>query len=294
MEVGEEMTPVVRPVLSVFDEEGMVFVTAEIPPVDLTDRPCFKTAKGRLKGSYIRVGDADKPMTEYEVYSYEAYKRKYRDDIRPVEGVSLAALDQIRLEQYLLQRRLDRPNLNAVPVEQLYELTGITRGGQVTLSAVLLFSPYPQAYFPQLSIIATRVPGTELGLVDGQGRRFSDSKRLEGTLPELLDGAVGFVKGNMHTALRIDPKTGKRSDYPEYPMDAVREVLLNALVHRDYSSYTENMPIQLILYSDRMEVHNPGGLYGRLTVDQLGKMQPDTRNPFLVTAMEAMGQTENR
>ena len=77
-------------------------------------------------------------------------------------------------------------------------------------------------------------------------------------------------------------------------MDAVREVLLNALVHRDYSSYTENMPIQLILYSDRMEVHNPGGLYGRLTVDQLGKMQPDTRNPFLVTAMEAMGQTENR
>ena len=179
-------------------------------------------------------------------------------------------------------------------MEQLYELTGITRGGQVTLAAVLLFSPYPQAYFPQLSIIATRVPGTELGLVDGQGRRFSDSKRLEGTLPELLDGAVGFVKGNMHTALRIDPKTGKRSDYPEYPMDAVREVLLNALVHRDYSSYTENMPIQLILYSDRMEVHNPGGLYGRLTVDQLGKMQPDTRNPFLVTAMEAMGQTENR
>lgn len=294
MEIGEEMTPVVRPVLSVFDEDGMVFVTAEIPPVDLTERPCFKTAKGRLKGSYIRVGDADKPMTEYEVYSYEAYRRKYRDDIRPVDGVSLAALDQVRLEQYLLQRRIDRPNLNAVPAEQLYELTGITRNGQVTLAAVLLFSPYPQAYFPQLSIIATRVPGTELGLVDSQGRRFSDSKRLEGTLPELLDGAVGFVKGNMRTALRIDPATGKRSDDPEYPMDAVREVLLNALVHRDYSSYTENMPIQLILFSDRMEVCNPGGLYGRLTVDQLGKMQPDTRNPFLVTAMEAMGQTENR
>lgn len=294
MEVGEEMTPVVRPVLSVFDENGLVFVTAEIPPTDLTDRPCFKTAKGRLKGSYVRVGDADKPMTEYEVYSYEAYRRKYRDDIRPVEGIALAALDQTRLEQYLLQRRVDRPNLNAVPVEQLYELTGITRNGQVTLAAVLLFSPYPQAYFPQLSIIATRVPGVELGLVDEQGRRFSDSKRLEGTLPELLDGAVRFVQGNMRTALRIDPKTGKRSDLPEYPMDAVREVVLNALVHRDYSRYTENMPIQLILFSDRLEVRNPGGLYGRLTVDQLGKMQPDTRNPFLVTAMEAMGQTENR
>ena len=294
MEVGEEMTPVVRPVLSVFDEEGLVFVTAEIPPVEITDRPCFKTARGRLKGSFIRVGDADKPMTEYEVYSYEAYRRNYRDDIRPVEGVTPAALDQPQVEQYLLKRKLDRPNFAAVPLEQLYELTGITRNGKVTLAAVLLFSPYPQAYFPQLAILASRVPGQEMGEVDGQGQRFSDSKRLEGNLMELLEGAVGFVNSNMRTALRVEPSTGKRVDLPEYPMDAVREVVLNALVHRDYSRYTENMPIQLTMFSDRMEVHSPGGLYGRLTLDQLGKVQPDTRNPFLVTAMEALGQTENR
>lgn len=294
MEVGEEMTPVVRPVLSVFDEAGQIFVTAEIPPVDLTDRPCFKTAKGRLKGSYVRVGDADKPMTEYEVYSYEAYRRSYRDDIRPVEDITSAALDQTLIEQYLLKRKLDRPNFAAVSTEQLYELTGITRNGKVTLAAVLLFSPYPQAYFPQLSILASRVPGTEMGQVDSQGQRFSDSKRLEGTLPEMLGGAVSFVNSNMRTALRVEPRTGKRVDIPEYPMDAVREVILNALVHRDYSRYTENMPIQLIMFSDRLEVHSPGGLYGRLTLDQLGKAQPDTRNPFLVTAMEALGQTENR
>ena len=294
MEVGEEMTPVVRPVLSVFDAEGLVFVTAEIPPMDLTDRPCFKTARGRLKGSYVRVGDADKPMTEYEVYSYEAYRRNYRDDIRPVEGITPAALDQSQVEQYLLRRKLDRPNFAAVPLEQLYELTSITHNGKVTLAAVLLFSPYPQAYFPQLSMIASRVPGTEIGQVDSQGQRFSDSKRLEGTLTELLDGAVSFVNSNMRTALRVESDTGRRVDIPEYPMDAVREMVLNALVHRDYSRYTENMPIQLTMFSDRMEVHNPGGLYGRLTLDQLGKAQPDTRNPFLVTAMEALGQTENR
>ena len=155
MEVGEEMTPVVRPVLSVFDEDRLVFVTAEIPPVDLTDRPCFKTARGRLKGSFVRVGDADKPMTEYEVYSYEAYRRNYRDDIRPVEEITPASLAQAQVEQYLLKRKLDRPNFAAVPLEQLYELTGITRNGKVTLAAVLLFSAYPQAYFPQLSIIAS-------------------------------------------------------------------------------------------------------------------------------------------
>ena len=58
--------------------------------------------------------------------------------------------------------------------------------------------------------------------------------------------------------------------------------------------HTEGMPIQLTMYADRLEISNPGGLYGRLTLDQLGKTQPDTRNPVLVTAMEALGKTENR
>ena len=294
MEAGEEMTPVVRPVLSVYDEDGLIFVAAEIPPVDLADRPCFKTARGRLKGAFVRVGDADKPMTEYEVYSYETYRRRYRDDIRTLESVSLTSLDPVRVEHYLLKRKLDRPNLAALTSDQLYELTGIMRGGQLTLSSILLFGLYPQAQFPQLSVIAARVPGTEIGMVNADGQRFLDSKRLEGTLPEMLESAVSFVSRNMRTAIQIDPETGKRSDIPEYPMDALREAVLNALIHRDYSVYTENMPIQLTMFSDRVEIRNPGGLYGRLTVEQLGKVQPDTRNPFLVTAMETLGYTENR
>ncbi|MBR1690801.1 MAG: putative DNA binding domain-containing protein [Oscillibacter sp.] len=294
MEYCEQMTPVVRPVFTVTEEDGLVFVSAEIPPVDITERPCFKTARGRLQGSYIRVGDADKRMTEYEVYSYEAFRKKYRDDIRPVEGLTIDALDRNKLEQYLLQRKLDRSNLATLPTDQLYELTGITRNGRLTLAALLLFGIYPQAYFPQLSVIATAVPATEMGVLDAEGNRFTDSKRIEGTLPDMLDGALAFVRSNMKVATRLDPATGARIDEPQYPMDAVREVMLNALVHRDYSFHTEGMPIQLILYSDRLEVRNPGGLYGRLNVDELGRAQPDTRNPVLVTAMESLGQTENR
>ena len=105
MEYGEQMTPVVRPVFTVYAEEEKVFVSAEIPPVDVTERPCFKTAKGRLQGSYIRVGDADKPMTEYEVYSYEAFRKKYRDDIREAVGSSIETLDPMKLEDYLLRKK---------------------------------------------------------------------------------------------------------------------------------------------------------------------------------------------
>ena len=294
MEVGETMTPPVRPTLSVFEEDGRVFVTAEIAPIDVSERPCFKTAKGRLKGSYIRVGDADKPMTEYEVYSYEAFRRQTRDDLRPAEGVPEDMLDVKKVAHYILLRKERRPNLETLSDGQMYELSGITRNGTMTLAAVLLFSVYPQAYYPQLSIIASCIPGTAMGCLNASGQRFTDSRRIEGTLSEMLDEAIRFVKTNMRTAIRIDPETGVREDTPDYPIEAVREAVLNALIHRDYSVHTENMPIQLLMYSDRLEVRNPGGLYGRMTVDQLGKIQPNTRNPMLVTAMEVFGQSENR
>lgn len=294
MEYCEQMTPVVRPVFTVWDEEGKVFVSAEIPPLDVAERPCFRTAQGRLKGSYKRVGDADKPMTEYEVYSYEAFRKRYRDDIRPAKGVTPDMLNQDLLGIYQARMRNERPNLARVTEQQQYELNGVTQGGKITLAAVLLFGLFPQAFYPRLYISATRIPGMEMGVTDLFGNRFSDSKRIEGTIPEMLQKALDFVRNNMHVSTGIDPLTGKRIDIPQYPMDAVREAVLNALVHRDYSIHTESKPIQLNMYEDRMEIINPGGLYGRLTIDQLGYMQPDTRNPIIVTAMEIMDETENR
>ncbi len=294
MEYCEQMTPVVRPVFTVWDEEGKVFVSAEIPPLDVAERPCFRTGMGRLKGSYIRVGDADLHMTEYEIYSYEAFRKKIRDDIRPAEGVTLNALDKDALDIYLALMRRERPNLTRTSEEQQYELNGIVRNGQVTMAAVLLFGLYPQAFFSRLNISATCIPGRTKGDVDASGNRFTDTKRIEGTIPEMLEKALDFVRNNMRQTTRISPRTGKRINEPQYPMEAVREAILNALVHRDYSIHTETRPIQLDMYEDRLEIINPGGLYGRLTVEQLGHTQPDTRNPVLVTALETLGKTENR
>ena len=98
----------------------------------------------------------------------------------------------------------------------------------------------------------------------------------------------------MRTKTIIDTVSGNRVDHEEYPIEAVRELVLNALIHRDYSIHTQGMPIQVQMFSDRLVITNPGGLYGRLTVDQLGRVQPDTRNPVIATAMELLKQTENR
>lgn len=289
-----QMEPVVRPLLTVLEKNNKFFVSAEIPSVDITDRPVFYQGKGRMKGSYTRVGDSDEPMTEYEVYSYEAYRKKYQDDIRAIDRVSFASLDHKLLEQYIELLKKGKPRLAAIPDEEIYELMSIKRDDRITLSAVMNFCPYPQAYFPQLCIIATVVPGTEVGMIGDQGERFTDNQRIEGNISDMLDGAMQFVNRNMRIKTIINPHTGKREDRPDYPITAVREALLNALVHRDYSIHTEGMPIQLIMFEDRMEIRNPGGIYGRIKIDQLGKVQPDTRNPVIASELEVLKVTENR
>ncbi len=289
-----QMEPPVRAVFTVAEIDGKNVVSAEIPPIDITERPCFYKGKGRLKGSYVRVGEADQPMSEYEVYSFEAYRKKYQDDIRIVERAEITSLSGDKLENYLKLLKTDKPNLGNLEDNQIMELMSVIRENKPTLAAEFLFGLYPQAFFPQLGIIAVSVPGTEVGDTDVDGSRFIDNQRIEGTIPEMVDAALHFVRKNIRKKTIVDPETGKRNDKMDYPINSVREAVLNALVHRDYSIHTEGMPVQLSIFADRLEITNPGGLYGRLTIDTLGKIQPDTRNPVLATALEVMDVTENR
>ena len=153
---------------------------------------------------------------------------------------------------------------------------------------------YPQGYFPQLAITAIVVPGKEIGDIGQRGERFLNNKRIEGTLPEMLTEALAFCSRNMRVRTIIDSKTGERADKREYPIEAIREAVLNALIHRDYSRFTEGTPIQIDFFEDRLEIHSPGGLYGRMTVEDLGKARPDLRNPALATMSEFLLKTENR
>ena len=291
---ADQMQPPVRPVFTTVEVKGKIFVSAEIPPIDVSERPCFQAAKGRIKGSHVRAGDADQPMTEYEIYSYEAFRRRYQDDIRPVPDASLKTFDIQSMDDYIQLCKKSKPNLATLSDELVQELMRVTRDGVPTLTAVLLFSLYPQAYFPQLVITATVSAGTSIADNEPDQPRFLDNRRIEGTIPQILEAALDFAIRNMKVQTVIEPETGKRKDRYEYPVPAVREAILNALVHRDYSMYTEGSPITMNFFHDRLEISNPGGLYGRIRIDQLGQVRADTRNPVLATALETLGITENR
>ena len=289
-----QMEPPVRAVFTVAEVEGVSICSAEIPGVDFSERPCYYKGRGRTKGSYIRVGDADLPMTDYELYSFEAFRKHLHDDERPIERASMSTLDAAQIQNYLLQKKLERPGFAQLPENQALEMLNVTRAGTPTLAAVMNFCVYPQGYLPQLAITAVVVPGTEIGEHDGIESRFLDNKRIEGTIKTMVDEAITFCKRNMKVQTIIDPETGKRRDRTEYPIEAIREAVLNALIHRDYSHLTEGTPVQINFFSDRLEIHSPGSLYGRMTVEQLGHARPDLRNPALAVMTEVLVGAENR
>lgn len=125
------------------------------------------------------------------------------------------------------------------------------------------------------------------------GARFIDNERITGAVSEMLEAAVDFVRRNSRTKTIID-EDGHRRDKPEYPVKAVREAISNALAHRDYSTHTENVPIRIEMYRDRMEIISCGGLYGKITIDSLEKVRPETRNAALANMLELLNVTENR
>lgn len=288
-----QMMPVVRPLFTVGKVGEAVVVSAEISECDLIDKPCYYKGTGKLRGSFVRVGEADLPMTEYEIYSFEAYKRKIHDETRTVPNSSIAAINKNELTVFLAKLKSEKPNLENLSDEENLALSGILVDNELTVAGLMLFGLYPQGLFPQLCITAVVVPGKEIGDIGEENDRFLDNKKIEGTIPQMIDGAINFVKRNMKSKTIIDDE-GKRADKPEYPLKAVREIIINAVVHRDYSINTENSPVRIMLFSDRLEVENPGGLYGRITIDNLGKVGADTRNPFIASNLEILINTENR
>ena len=239
----KQMEPAVRALFTMCEIGEKILVSAEIPGVDVSDRPVFYKGVGRIKGSYIRVGESDEPMSEYEIYSYEAFRKRIRDDIRIVEGAKIQLFDEKRMAEYLSRVKSERKNLaDNVSDDEILELMGVTSDGTPTLAGLMTFSKYPQTYFPQLCITAVALPGTEMGETGTDGERFIDNKRITGAIPDMLEEAVEFVRTNSRTKTIIDDN-GKRVDKNEYPIKAVREAILNALVHRDYISVSNIFPI---------------------------------------------------
>ena len=160
-----------------------------------------------------------------------------------------------------------------------------------TLAGLLVFGIYPESFLPQLVITFIQFYGTTETEKTPRGERFLDNRKFEGPIPEIVESAVDYVMASVRKSSLIDGVF--RRDVPEYPEEAVREAVINAVAHRDYSNYTLGSYIQIRLFADRLQVQSPGGLYGAVTEDNI-EYEQSTRNMTLMRLLEDLHIVENR
>ena len=148
----------------------------------------------------------------------------------------------------------------------------------MTLAGLLTFGQFPQQWFPQLMVSVVAHPADTTGSV-----RFLDNETLRGPIPDLVVQAEAVIRRNL--AVRAEMGELGRRDVPEIPTELVREAIVNALLHRDYSPTTRGTQVAVNLYPDRLEVRSPGGLFG-LSEDDLGQVgASSSRNMALASLL---------
>lgn len=292
-----QMEPALRPQFVLDEIDGDTVVAAEIDEIAPSQKPCFYKEAGLPKGAYLRVGNTNRQMTEYEVFGYLSGRGQPKDDEDIVPDATASDLSPTLLEKYLNQLRSTRPRaayLDGPHEEVLTRLHIYARDKDVlrpTLAGLLMFGKYPQEFFPQLMITFVQYYGTRADERTPRGERFVDNQRFEGPIPEMVDQAETYVMAAMRKSSLIEGTL--RRDIPEYPREALREAVANAIAHRDYSAYVRGSYIQIRLFADRIEVQSPGGLFGNVTVENLEE-EHSTRNTRLMRMMEDMHIAENR
>ncbi|CAB1055813.1 Uncharacterized protein BT3327 [Olavius sp. associated proteobacterium Delta 1] len=294
---SDNMEPALRPEFTVDDIDGLTVVAVEIDEIPASQKPCFYKTAGLPKGAYLRVGNTNRRMSEYEVFGYLSSREQPTHDEDIVLDASLEDLDNSLIETYLERLRQIRPRasfLKSGKEKILLRLRIAAQDSGVirpTLTGLLIFGKYPQEFYPQLMITFVQYFGTTEDERTPQGARFVDNRRFEGPVTEMVDEAETYIMSAMRKSSLIEGMF--RRDITEYPRESLRESIANAVAHRDYSPYVRGSYIQIRMFADRLEVQSPGGLFGNVTVDNL-EDEHSTRNARLMRMMEDMQVVENR
>ncbi len=155
---------------------------------------------------------------------------------------------------------------------KLLENMNLASNGQLNLAGLLLFGNKPQVYKPEFIVKAICFPGTEVA------DRYLDSEDFEGPIPVIFQGALAFITRNLR-------KIQKQKDVNtvgelEIPPIVFEELLVNALIHRDYFI---SSPIRVFIFDDRIEIISPGNLPDHLTVEKIRAGNSIQRNPILAS-----------
>lgn len=275
--------PLVLPLPQVREVEGVSLLQITVPP----GLPHVFSLDGRYLG---RDGTQTNPLPARRLRQLLLERGVVQFESRCPPGAGLKDLDEEQVEAYIqaLNRRLGLPMAEWAAGEEAHTELLLQRGClkredgvlRPTYAALLLFGRRPQQWLPNATILAARFSGTA----------FSDrylKQDIHGTLPHQLRQAEIFLRENLRQVVRMTGLTHEETS--EYPFEAVRELLVNAVAHRDYNLQGDN--IHLNIFSDRIEVQSPGNLPGPVNLENLLEAR-FSRNPVIVQILSDLGFVE--
>ena len=251
---------------------------SEAPPVRFDGR------------TYIRVGPRRATATPEEERRLNE-KRRARDlpfDLRPLVSatvddldldifqreylISALAPDVIEENQRSLSQKLASARFTTPPPESCPTVLGI-----------LITGKEPRQFVPGHYVQFLRIDGSELG------DPIKDQKEISGSLIDILRKLDETLQINISTASDITSQS-REIQQPDYPIEALRQLARNAVMHRSYEN--TNAPVKLYWFDNRIEILNPGGLFGQVNRENFGKGVTDYRNPHLAGVMKDLGYVQ--
>ncbi|QWW19691.1 putative DNA binding domain-containing protein [Schaalia sp. 19OD2882] len=261
-------------------------VAVNVHELPVSQKPCMWQGK-----AYIRQYDGDYTMSLQEQQQFLSRRERPRDDRTPVPGTSpIADLDPEAVTVFAASVRQSTPALaDATDDQILHRLNVVASSGEVTVAGLYALGVYPQQHLPHLALTAAVEPNIDAG----PEARATNRKDFTGALPDILRRSVEWVAQNLASTLVVT-KDGRTDTDFAIPLVAVREVIANALVHRDLSDAAAGRVVELRLTSKGMVLTSPGGLWG-LSVDQLGTRDGKSAvNEFLYEICRHAGGPEGR
>lgn len=267
--------------------EGKPLLVVEIEEVDPRYKPCFVISRDMKNGSFKRVDDKDVKLSPTEIFELQNALTDSGADKEIVREASLRDLDDKLVESFVAEaKRRDSKAVRGISdvQDQLARLNVLDNEGSVRLGGLLALGSYPQQYCPKCIVDVAVHPGLEKS--DPDGPRFVDRMLCEGPLVEVIDDAIRATARNLR---RYSFVSGKgREDELEIPREVLREALANAVIHREYGEHFLGQAVSVDVFPDRVEVTNPGGLWGGKTLDNLDDGSSRCRNPALMTILSFM------
>ena len=266
-QIAQSTDPRLIPDMDVYniDEKNVVMVSIKeypIKPISIKGR-CFR-----------RAGNSNRIMTPQEIAQMHLVSTGMSWDSFPAENASFNDIDAEKVRWFLRVAKEER-NLaisKDASLKVILMKLNLLKNDKLTNAAVLLFGKNPQKYFVQAQVKGVRYKGTE------PVKPFLDMKSFGGNIIDQIDSATRFMLEHIPRAVWLAGNIQREEKY-QYPPDALREGIVNAICHRDYASVGE---IHIRIFDDRIEIWSPGELPGSLTLDDLRKEHKSMpRNPLI-------------